>query len=496
MTKKKIFELEGSNSNLLRMAIPLAAICIAAITSPSLPQEIATPRSGRNFMGLLNTSCGGGGCVGQILAETLVSKFPEADRGRDIWVAVRTDGKRGDGSQWNPSDGSTQAKFDRLMESFGPSTVIHLGPGIFQTNIVTRKWRPLSGWKVKGAGTDVTTIQAVGNLAAGGHYFVAFGLDGGSSFAALSDNVTVSDLTVDCNWEGIGPSAPVAKGQRNCKVGIITLMGSNNVVERVHGKNQYGSSANGAECFGIRLAGFSDSPTVSGNIIRYCVVDSPQGDYSTPFFLGGGGGIASHCEVHNCQGCGRNDGNGYSSTPKTAMLSGGVNIADLADSKIHDNVFVDCVTIVHHDTGPAINIEVYNNEGIRCSSDGISSNNSIGWRIYKNLIQIQNRNGTQGNYALTFGKAADLQIIGNKLTWVSGGNGTGTLWGVSIPNGTGVFADNLIDSHLNNNRVPSSFCVPAGRNKTETGKPVKGLKETGECGSVQPQGSRSDQKIE
>jgi hypothetical protein len=465
------------------MAIALA-ICIGAIPDLSLPQEVATLESGGGFIPRAGRD-GGASSDHQILVGNLFLGHPDADGTHEIWIAVPTDGKRGDGSQRNPFDGSTQAKFDRLMESFGPSTVIHLGPGVFQTNIVTRKWRPRSGWKVKGAGTDVTTIQAVGNLSVAG-YFVAFGLDAGPSFAARSDNVTVSDLTVDCNWAGIGPSAPVANGQRNCKVGIITLMGSNNAVERVHGKNQYGSSANGAECFGIRLAGFSDSPAVSGNIIRYCVVDSPQGDYSTPFFLGGGGGIASHCEVHNCQGYGRNDGNGYSSTPKTAMLSGGVNIASLADSKIHDNVFADCVTMLHHDTGPAINIEVYNNKGIRCSSDGISSNNSVGWRVYKNLIQIQNRNGTQGNYALTFGKATDLQLIGNKLTWVSGGNGTGTLWGVSIASGTGVFADNLIDSHLNNNRVPSSFCVPTGTNKTETGKPVKGLKEMGECGPVQP----------
>jgi hypothetical protein len=435
----KMSGIQAPSFNLLPVAIALSAVCIGAIPG--------------------------------------VAERPDAGRTHEIWIAVRTEGKAGDGSERNPFDGSTQLKFDQILASLGENTAIHLGPGIFQTNIVSRKWRPLNGWKVQGAGTDLTTVQAIGDLSRGG-YFVAIGLDNGTSAGARSDNVTISDLTVDCNWARISSNAPVAKGQANCKMGIITLMGSNNVVERVHGKNQYGSFANGNECFGIRLAGFSDNQPVSGNVIRFCVVDSPQGDYSTPFFLGGGGGIASHCEVHDCRGYGRNDGNSYWSTSKTAMLSGGVNIACLADSKIHDNIFVDCATIVHHDTGPAVDIEVYSNKGIRCSSDGISSNNSVGWRVYNNSIEIQNRNGTRGNYALSFGTATDLQITGNKLTWVSGGKGTGALWGVSIARGTGTFEGNTIDSHLNHNSLPSSFSVPPGTNKTEKGNLPVGLAET------------------
>src|ERR1700719_553037 len=363
LRKMKIANRQSPISNLLPIAIVLAVICIGATLDVSLLQELGTPGSGDNLIALAKSG-GGAGNGHKIEIGNLVPKPSDAGVTNEVWVASRTDGKSGDGSQRNPFDGSTQAKFDRLMASFGQNTVIHLGPGTFQTDIVTRRWRPLNGWKVKGAGMDVTTIQAFGDLSRGGN-LVGFGLDNGPSSDVRSDNVTISDLTVDCNWAGIGSSAPVANGQANCKVGIITLMGSGNVVERVHGKNQYGSFANENECFGIVMAGFADGGTVSGNIIRFCVVDAPQGDYSSPYCLTGHGGIESNCEIHDCKALGRNDGYGFTSIPRTGFISGAVNIANLNDSKIHDNIFADCVYFVYSDTGTTRNVEVYNNRGLR-----------------------------------------------------------------------------------------------------------------------------------
>src|SRR3974390_1148251 len=81
----------------------------------------------------------------------------------EVWIAVRTDGVAGGGTQNDPYDGSTQAKFDALLNValyYHPNTRIHLGPGTFQTSgfsITTLSGVALeTGWKIIGSGMEVT----------------------------------------------------------------------------------------------------------------------------------------------------------------------------------------------------------------------------------------------------------------------------------------------------------------------------------------------------
>ena len=47
----------------------------------------------------------------------------------NIWIAYRTDGVAGSGTQNDPYDGSSTAtKFDAIMNSLAANTTVHLGP--------------------------------------------------------------------------------------------------------------------------------------------------------------------------------------------------------------------------------------------------------------------------------------------------------------------------------------------------------------------------------
>ncbi len=118
----------------------------------------------------------------------------------DVWVAVRTDGIKGSGTLNDPYDGSTQTKFDALMNGISAKTRVQLGPGIFQSqgysDEVAGGWQPKPGMKIVGSGIDVTTLQLAPNpLAANaqmyavGHGLVATGV------ANIMDTVEVSDLS-------------------------------------------------------------------------------------------------------------------------------------------------------------------------------------------------------------------------------------------------------------------------------------------------------------
>src|SRR5438552_11802764 len=83
-----------------------------------------------------------------------------------VWLAVRSDGRKGSGTISDPYDGSP-GKFDGIMNLLPTSSkvILHLGPGEFQTNGyadgVSGGWQARLGMKVIGSGMDVTTLKRV-----------------------------------------------------------------------------------------------------------------------------------------------------------------------------------------------------------------------------------------------------------------------------------------------------------------------------------------------
>jgi hypothetical protein len=132
----------------------------------------------------------------------------------EIWVsATRGDGK-GKGTQVDPFDGSTPTKLDQLLNSYytaGTENLhVHLGPGTFQTRVAPDNgWHPRSGWTIEGAGMYITTLQAAPANLAGVHYDLE-PIKG--DFSNPVNNVTVKDLTLDCNWLALAPTADAGAG--------------------------------------------------------------------------------------------------------------------------------------------------------------------------------------------------------------------------------------------------------------------------------------------
>src|SRR5438552_13618862 len=123
----------------------------------------------------------------------------------NVWIAYRTDGVKGSGTENDPFDGSTATRLDTVLNSLTANTRIHFGPGTFQINGyqdgAASSWLR-SGMKIVGAGIDVTTLQLVGTATANKHYFaIGHPFSSGGSPNPM-DYFELSDLTVDCNLAG------------------------------------------------------------------------------------------------------------------------------------------------------------------------------------------------------------------------------------------------------------------------------------------------------
>ena len=113
----------------------------------------------------------------------------------EVWVAVRADGAAGSGGVTDPFDASTVEKFDalfpRFRKDYGENLTIHFGPGVFYGD---RLIDPLSHWKFRGAGRDVTIIRTKPDANAIG----TIGIRNDESTGGVS-GVEVSDITFDFN---------------------------------------------------------------------------------------------------------------------------------------------------------------------------------------------------------------------------------------------------------------------------------------------------------
>ena len=315
---------------------------------------------------------------------------------REVWVAVRTDGQAGSGTESDPYDGSTMDKFDAMMgdnSKTPPYTIIHLGPGTFRTAI-TKTWAVKSGWVVEGAGMSNTAVQMGGN-ASGMHFGIScFASDPNTT----TDNVVIRDLTCDANWAEISTTADTGNGgEKNIKTGAVVIWGSNNLIERVRSINSYGSWANEQEQFTIMLAG-PRSADGTNNVIQFCRAELPQGNYGNPFALAGWSPyLITHSRVVSCTAVGVNDGLG------NGFNTGGVNLAYVKDCQIDSNTFADCYGASYQDTGSCDGLRVTNNTvirgwlGVGLSGDGLLKQNI---EISGNNFSIQNRIVGGGSYGI------------------------------------------------------------------------------------------------
>jgi hypothetical protein len=151
----------------------------------------------------------------------LPTATPASSPTQDIWIAVRTDGLPGSGTQADPFDGSTPEKLDTILHNYywTFNLGVHLmGAGPFRT-YANHIWHVRPGWVISGDGMDRTTIQMVGNVAGMRDDVDVFTSDSN----VVTDNATIKDITVDCNWAELALTADEGLGARAVTDGVIIL---------------------------------------------------------------------------------------------------------------------------------------------------------------------------------------------------------------------------------------------------------------------------------
>lgn len=205
----------------------------------------------------------------------------------EVWIAKRTDGKAGQGVEIDPYDGSTQEKLDTLFRSFPAYTTINLGPGVFLTNggneqnqIKAFEWAPKTGWRIRGAGIGATTLKLV-NVEAGERAWCIYN---GIATYGLSNDIEVSDLTLDANQQNNGATA----------CGGVSLFGNGHQMRRLEIVN-WGSNDEDQEAFGLSLGGpIPYQGDWTGGLVEEIYIDEPYtelGAFHPVSFMVFGGGV-------------------------------------------------------------------------------------------------------------------------------------------------------------------------------------------------------------
>jgi hypothetical protein len=396
---------------------------------------------------------------------------PAPSPAQNIWIAIRTDGLPGSGTQADPFDGSTPQKFDAVMFNYywTYNLGVHLtGAGPFRTS-VNHQWAARPGWVISGDGMYVTTLQLTGN-AAGIHYGLAC-ISSDPNIA--TDNVTVRDLTIDANWAELSTTADIGKnGEKNISVAAIVLWGSNNLLDHVRSTNTYGSWANLQEMFAITLSGPRNGDGTN-NVIQFCRAEQPNGNYGNPFSLHGWAPyVIVNSKVISCTAVGINNG------LYTGFTSGGVNFGAVKDCIVDSNTFIDCYGAAYSDTGSCDGLWVTNNvvtrgwSGVALGSKTLPKQNI---NISGNNFSIQNRNnGANAGITVMETPITNLTISNNSLLSDPSGQGMLQFWGVtasSLSNAT--ITDNTVDPAFYNKVTGTGITL--SNNRQPNGAPVPGL---------------------
>ena len=301
-----------------------------------------------------------------LLALPVAEPSPSAPAVNEFWISPRTPTTVGVplGTSANPLDGSTCSNFDHSMQSLPPHSTIHLLPGTYQT-MGGYGWGPKTGQHLLGSGMDVTVLQFPAAAVASGACF------NDSVIAVQSPywqtNVTVSDLTLDCNYQ---------PGTLTTLNGI-SLVGSGNTIERVkliNAASFTSARTNYFEAWGIIIGAwpFNDA---CGNRIENCVVSGYKCNFGNNLsalgLLENSSGIIAHNFITQ-------DGTNY----VFGIYPGS------HDSVVDGNILQNVVVGSHYDSGTgATNDTFINNKFINCScaidwygacfQDNTFQNNSI-----------------------------------------------------------------------------------------------------------------------
>jgi hypothetical protein len=245
---------------------------------------------------------------------------------------------------------------------------LHIGPGIYETHGDNKmhgeqlSWRPSHGWRIFGAGKDITILKAV-DLRYGYSYRV--NVVGG---LGEYDNFEIADMTLDAN---IHEGGPAMNGQFSQG---MSFCGSNVQIRRMKVKNS-GSHMAGAEPAAVNLHNWGVQNDDWNLIMEDCEVVHPQyGNAYDPNMVAISGTFAADGSMHyyrnlvirNCY----IDGKAYDGdTPINQTLYSYRERGNQAfgcggtwGARIEDNLVVNTVRGFYQDTPTLHDMTVRNNQ--------------------------------------------------------------------------------------------------------------------------------------
>jgi hypothetical protein len=298
-------------------------------------------------------------------AATPAPPVTSAAKGQNIYVAIRTDGVVGAGTQANPYNGSTEAGFDAVIAglwSLNTATpiTVHLGPGIYTITPVQQVVTTanpagiipnLNGnVTIVGAGENKTTVRAGIVSAPNATYYVFFEIGGvgGASF---------ENLTIDCNMQNQTAANVTIDGVASNNWGG-PLVSQARYVHVIDGGNSPGQSGN-SEWFGISIHDFR--PGANG-MISNCLVDHYQGQAGCTAVS------ASNTMISNTVVLNANDP--YNLARVNGGGGGGFQNAFSPAHLVRDNFCHNCTMGIYSDVGNPSNVIIENNQ-FDCLYEGI-----------------------------------------------------------------------------------------------------------------------------
>ncbi len=445
MSGTALLGADYSLSNAQRFVIPAGATSGSVTLSPlassgNAHAAVMTLQSGKTFR--LDTARSASVTINPIALPTptptpvptpapsatpVSSPTPRPTPAQSVWIAIRTDGLAGSGTQSDPYDGSTREKFDAVMSNLQGLTNlgVNLGPGTFRTATM-KSWVVRPGWVIAGSGMYDTVIQLSGSVA-GFHS----GVGCLSSDPNIStDTVVIRDLTCDSNWDELGPTADAGLGARTVTDAVIsagspvitsasadfspadysrTIVGAGipsgativSAQDAEHATISQPAVAN-ASAVSLTIGGEKNVKTGaialwgSNNLIQNVRSINTYGSAANlleqfvillggPRDSDGTGNVIQSCRVELPRG---NYGNPYALSGwsphfitnskvlasyaegrndgwMTGFTTGGVNLAFVKNCEVDGNTFVDCLGAVYQDTGTTDGFRVTNNTVIR-----------------------------------------------------------------------------------------------------------------------------------
>lgn len=288
----------------------------------------------------------------------------------DIYIGFRVDNLPGSGTLADPFDGSSQVKFDALMNSAAANTNIHISPGTFLT-MGSDAFAPKAGQKIYGSGIGITILKLSGysiNNVKHCHF---------QQLWTLTDGWELHNLTLDGNYLGLAP----AGNHVHDTFGGVYVAGNNSIIQNVECINCYGDTTNGLEQFSLSLGGLSDSNQASNCQILNCFTHNyaPGANYTNgPEIAYGTNGLISNCtDDGGNHAFGFTDWNGGTAT--NCVTTNKTNTSYYTDTLSNTNIsiinnnFSGKIPIQFNSAAPANSIIINNNRLFSNNSSGSGS---------------------------------------------------------------------------------------------------------------------------